>query len=371
MVWYATRINPCFQRQRVVPNKIPRSMNLSIYRIKGISELRNLRIPVTFAHHNFPFVDPAVRGHLTLGLGPIPGGILETVIAKEMRSTTPAPAQPEVKKGKRKAISQSVDEDTEYMEDVQSTEQDESSPDVPGPMVAQIPFRFRDLPRELRELVYAELLQFQDEICISDLMPSSAFISPSILKDPSAEIPISVLNIFFVDKTMYKEAGEYFFKWNKFIFYSPLQATSCFTSLSPLRKSWFRKISLWHKVGMPKEGQVHFWDIALKRLPIELPYLTDLEVVYDGELSATYNSHSLRVIPGAAQLTAMSRQGVKVKLRCNSADLELHHREIQAKPDGPLSTVAEDVNRGLRNFEAGLPYIARVPGTPITSFLPI
>ncbi|KAF1952554.1 hypothetical protein CC80DRAFT_495334 [Byssothecium circinans] len=326
MVWYGVRSDTRFQRQRQRPQDIPFSMNRVIMRIEGMNQLRALRIKeVEFVPHlysrrnRWPESIPRTSG-------PIPGGVLETVVRREMMRVQ-----------QRTAGEEDEPESMGYEHEAKRTKLniDGDSTATPVRTVAlrckevdpnekKASKTFLDLPPELRNTIYEFVFDISSPVNLSTNKPTAAYTSVGMVGIPEEEVPQTSLNVFRANKQIYAESCTYFLQKNTLIFYFPLQFLTFLEDMSDERKSWINKLSLWYKKADHQGENLSIWDLALTKLR-KLSQLKEVEIVLSDD--PEYRS-TLLYKPGtkAGQiLYDLSRKGCTITFRCPEADCFLWH----------------------------------------------
>ncbi|KAI9714316.1 MAG: hypothetical protein M1820_000277 [Bogoriella megaspora] len=218
---------------------IPEQINMKILSATGMNALRRLR-----CIKKVTFISGEKTAHREWG-GPIPGGVFETTVAREMmmsRSTN----------NKRPK---------------------------------NFKFRFMSLPPELRNRIYGFLFTFE-----GGLIPIREY--PTACKKPNniidnKKVPHSALSLLAANKQIHDEAVGIFYRTNHFIFVYPLHAISFLHSIGSERKSHIREVTIWHKNYA--EGGLESMDLLFSLIS-RLPTLKALHLVLDTWGSSPRNS---------------------------------------------------------------------------------
>ncbi|KAF2248018.1 hypothetical protein BU26DRAFT_565437 [Trematosphaeria pertusa] len=326
LVCEASRRDKGYQEVRMRPQDIGFALNLLVLRLRGIRKLRQLHIPkVTFTPRTHGGHDNSYRRRTT---GPIPGGVLETVVARDMmRSNIVTSHQLKPRKGhaagKAKVkTSQSGpagkrgQTDADVRNFLDSSTKADSSPLQPSH------FRFLDLPAELRNRVYQLLLGCHGAVSPSDRVPLSADLKDS--KSPIGEAPHSALALLETNKQIYEEAVGIYYATASFVFYYPLQSMIFLEILSDKRKSYLSSITLWYK--NQRQGRFDVVDMAILQL-LKLRNLKKLEIILDERTAHLFGTSRTFRMPGEQWLRELSKNGVAVAFRCQEADTILWHND--------------------------------------------
>ena len=219
--------------------EIPRQLNLKVLTVCGMDSLRELH-----GIRKVTFIDGAKAGNRTWG-GPIPGGILDSVVAPEMMSELKSLADQTRGKAQNDA------------------------------------FPFLRLAPELRNRIYKGLLIIPGGITPINSYPTSAASSvygSGRLKEDKRKIPQSALNLLLTNRQIHDEAFGIFYHLNHFIFFWPLHFQSFVSTLSTPRKNCIREITIWYKNH--SEGNFNSMDFTFTMLAM-IPSLKSLHVVFE------------------------------------------------------------------------------------------
>jgi hypothetical protein len=235
---------------------IDEQLNLLVLRYWGMDDLRKIRIPrVLFTSFSMGDRAPHRRWYLFRDhvSGPIPGGILQTVVAREMMGPPVAEDEGTLKRKR--------DSETDLSND--------TSPDaVPTTSDSSViqPFRLLDLPPELRNEICEPLLLIEGKINPSKRIPTTHCLSepknrkhvPRLRKGTP---PFSALALLQTNKQVMSDYRDCYYNRNHFVFYHPFQLMRFFRSISTERQEIISKITLWYSddVGM----DIHAIDLAV------------------------------------------------------------------------------------------------------------
>jgi len=325
-----------YQSQRLRPQDIPYGLNMVVLRDRGVQAIRQLRIPkVRFTPLNH------VRSEDLNGsrnIGPIPGGVLETIIAREMMGPTKPVADAPPRPPKRKAdqmvyvaaksgritarnpasMRRMVKRTKIQGNSLNTIPEPAITPTIEDPTPLQSTFRFLDLPPELRNKVYALVLSSPGPIVPSQRPPISSYVDGKPSEDPNLA-PHSTLALLQANKQINDEAVGIYYRSNAFVFFYPIHSMQFLETIGLKRRSFITNITLWYKQAY-KQGNMSFFDFAVLQLR-NLAGLEKLEIILD-EDTARHSFLGVEV-PGEQHLKEISEAGVKVTFRCPEGDVIL------------------------------------------------
>ncbi|KAF2654943.1 hypothetical protein K491DRAFT_716708 [Lophiostoma macrostomum CBS 122681] len=257
------------QRLIMPPTEIDLQLNIVVLLGSGMDSFRTIRLD----HVEFvPFHVHICPGHRT---GPIPRGILETLVAEEI-----------MQRPKKKPTA--------------------------GSLAVQ-PFRLLDLPPELRNYIYRFVLSVDGKINPIRRTPTSYIRSGLNRQRSSASAtrpgpePSSVLAFVQINRQIYEEATSYFYSVNQFVFYYPDQVLEFLRVLNPFRKDHITAVTLWY----PRTGfhEALLLESAFRELK-QLPALKKLEIILEDEPPAHLGYDLARHRPGERKLKKFVHTGV-------------------------------------------------------------
>ncbi|KAF2874556.1 hypothetical protein BDV95DRAFT_566424 [Massariosphaeria phaeospora] len=277
-------------------------MNLTVLRAKGMDALRALRIPnVLFS------TDPEDEG----GDGPIPGGILETIVAQEMMGKKDDLASTKTSR-KRKL--------TEDAEPPKKRARTTGNADTKSALTTSgKPFPLLKLSAELRNSIYEYAMTIDGPINPSKRHPTSHHRSDpprsSKNKFRPGPAPESALALLLVNKQVKNEALGIYYSNNQLEFHSPQQLETFLQSISDERKECIRKLKLYTKLSD---------DHSLEEQLLSANNLKNLEHFELGLVSYKSGEKNLMAHSRWASeqewLRKLGGRGVKVKLWSFSID---------------------------------------------------
>ncbi|OCK84070.1 hypothetical protein K432DRAFT_463249 [Lepidopterella palustris CBS 459.81] len=195
--------------------------------------------------------------------GPIPGGVLQTVVAKEMmRPKVVSPTTAEMK--------------TQSMTEVAQCREPPKG------------FRFLDLPAEIRNRIYDLVFVFHDGVNPSKRDPITHYrsgVHHKSQKFRSGPTPFSSLALLQVCRQIHDEAHGILYAKNNLIFYYPTHLHFFLCALSESRLNYIREITLWY--DNKAEGGMDTIDLTLPLLR-SLKSLKKLHIVFE-------KSHQIRL----------------------------------------------------------------------------
>ncbi|KAF2471841.1 uncharacterized protein BDR25DRAFT_354349 [Lindgomyces ingoldianus] len=234
LVEYMSNTSEGFQKCEMHPQDISFQLNLLVLRVPGMDALRAVRVPkVTFTPLIHGSKDDKVYALRTTG--PIPVGVLDTIVAKEMMR----PKDP--KRSLKRTHTP-----------VSNIAVAAIHPHAPA-------FRFLDLPAELRNQIY---------------LPTAV---PARTSPPTAN-------------TISQEATGIYYATNEFVFYYPAQLMAFIQVLGASRRAMIEKVTLWYKTQ--SQGGIETTDISLM-MAKQLSGLKELEVAVS--LDSRYYEKSRRL----------------------------------------------------------------------------
>ncbi|KAF2793885.1 hypothetical protein K505DRAFT_305038 [Melanomma pulvis-pyrius CBS 109.77] len=296
-----------FQPVDMRPQDITPQLNLLALRANHMDKLRRLRVPkITFT----PYIhgsQGSTSNQISIAsrtTGPIPGGVLETVVAKEIMQApevgTPVKKTTTIPKLERKSGSEAG-----------------ISPPIQ-------PFRILDLPAEMRNRIYRYILVLQGPINPSKRIPTTHYragtnLSSSVLyrRGPA---PCSSLALLQTNKQTYSEAVGIYYGHNSFVFYFPNQLMMFLISISEERKKYIERVTLWYK--HQSQGDIDNIDVYLVAL-MNLKNLKQLELVIDDVIVGRMTgSHGPDVrLPGESLMKEIARSGIELVVRNQAVDV--------------------------------------------------
>jgi hypothetical protein len=292
------------------PQDVAFGTNLAILGDIGVQALRQLRIP------KVRFTSLSDRPSRTSG--PVPGGVLQTVVAREMMGLTKltAGSQPQTKKRKAdetvyvvaKGGTITAREPTSIRRLVKRTKlQVDNTPHSSLAGSARLAFRLMDLLGELRNNVYSQVLKCSG--------PISRRANHRYRKGAAkAAAPHPDAAFLQVSKQIFKEAAGIYYSSNTFLFYYPEECLTFLDNISSEHKSSITSISLWYK--WKEQTNVNKFHNAVLQLS-KLTNLEKVEILLGWYFA--YREHRV-FIPARSQLMTLSEAGVKVTFRCPEAD---------------------------------------------------
>lgn len=265
--------------------------------------------------------------------GPIPGGILETQIKPKLMSPKAAKAHAIVESGS---------------------------------------LIFLSLPAEIRNRIYGLVLEINGPVHPSRKAPSSATRGKTV-QDKISHVLKSSLNLLAVNRQIHDEAVGIFYHANHLEFYYPAQLHAFLLSLSPLRQSFIRNITLHYYNN--KSGGIDLIDLTLPLLK-QLTGLRRFHLLFNKDLTnRLYSTRYLSASPyNVLKANPTTLPGVKflftlrgvtdIKLRDTALDSALEDiRERERKPDFTqnlkdrwyikLERIFEHLNAALVDAQAG------------------
>ena len=324
-----------YQPQVLRLQDIPYGLNLIVLRNRAVQKLRQLRVPKVRFTHMFHVGSSSSDLDKKRTTGPIPGGVLETIVAREMMGSTKSTADPPLLPAKRKACDTIfvarkngvvTERNQAYMRrmmkwtKIQAAEVSpppepapESSIENPVPVLST--FRFLDLPPELRNKVYSYILSHPGPINPSTRTPISSYVDGNSPTDLDQVIHPS-LALLQANKQIFDEAVGMFYFTNKFVFFYPLQCMMFLETIGLKRRSFITDITLWYKSAY-KQGNMSFFDLAVLQLR-NLAGLEKLRIILDEPTALAIDRGA--EIPGDRHIKGMSEAGVKVTFRCPEGD---------------------------------------------------
>ncbi|KAF2678320.1 hypothetical protein K458DRAFT_409060 [Lentithecium fluviatile CBS 122367] len=339
------------QVQRLRPQDISFELNRLVLRASGVQALRRLRFPkVRFT----PLIHSAtVSLDKRRNTGPVPGGVLETIVAKEMmgpgKSTiiTLLPTEPKKRKAEepvvyighkngvvkrrglaaqRKVLQRSMMRAGMHDHGYEVAGTPRAPEPAPETKAVQRFSRFLDLPPELRNRIYSFVLCGKGPINPSTRPPTSSYTDCRVPKIPT-ETPHSALALLQTNKQVFQEAVGIYYGSNAFVFYYPIQSMMFLESISGTRKSYIKNITLWYKQAY-QQGGMHFFDFALLQLS-NLLSLEHLEILLDETIARNIQRGSAK-LPGEERLRQMTKAGVTLTCRCPEGDVIIWHNYDEA-----------------------------------------
>ncbi|KAL1591745.1 hypothetical protein SLS60_011744 [Paraconiothyrium brasiliense] len=297
---------------------------LNLIMLPAVHKLRQLRFrKVTFSdmHKEIDFNyrhDGAPQNTYKWPRGPIPGGVLETLIAPEMMP----PKDPWVPPPQ--SLSKSPSQNPSQSPSRKRKREDET-PDEPNKF-----FRFLDLPNELRNHVYEDVLVQKGAINPSLRIPSSQRYYRHKWRQAPPRLP-SVLESLRVNKRIYGEAVRIYYSHNDFIFYAPTQFLGWHATIGHIQRAALERIGIWcyeHGDGGSVPAPTVFTMVMhqlktlrnLKKLTLFLPVHQASMILKDPTYLDFEHIEDLR---------ALRRRGVEIEIRCPEADRRLWVAENQ------------------------------------------
>ncbi|KAF2002003.1 hypothetical protein P154DRAFT_521444 [Amniculicola lignicola CBS 123094] len=289
-------VNHGYIKVLMCPPNIDKQLNMAILRSEGLQRLMAIKIPkVTFIPYSRDGAD-------TASTGPIPGGILETVVAKAMmtigstRSLKRA-SSVTIPSSKRIRTNEDTVASAQSMVSTQTTALDVS------------PCFFK-LPAEIRNTIYEYILAVDGKV------------NPTNLRPPVTPGKASVLCLLSVSKQIHHEAKGIFYRDNAFVFYYPAQLITFLHFISRERTNMIRDVTLWHRDD--SEGGLSIMSLQ------QLAGLRKLELVLeDSVVWPLTEYHSLRGVP---ELKSLVRNVVEFKLRNQWVDLSTYAWQCRNSP---------------------------------------
>jgi hypothetical protein len=157
------------------------------------------------------------------------------------------------------------------------------------------PFRFLDLPAELRNYIY-QLNRQRNSASATRLGPE----------------PPSVLTLVLTNKPIHQEATPYFYSKNQFVFYYPDQAIEYLDALTPSRKDHITAVTLWYPKSTYHEALL--LESALRKIK-HLKALQKLDIMLDEEPPRHLGEGLASHRPGERKLKKFVRDGVDVTIK--------------------------------------------------------
>lgn len=145
-------------------------------------------------------------------------------------------------------------------------------------------FRFKDLPAEIRNIIYSLLLVFPGPTYPSKAKPTEVTYHKHMTKARMNALPIphSTLDLLLVDKEVCNEAAGLFYHHNDLVFSYPMQMQMFLLDLGPARFASVRQLSLFH--DSKKLNGVSALDTALPQLR-HLPHLRKFHLLVPNQVS--------------------------------------------------------------------------------------
>jgi hypothetical protein len=315
-----------YRDQLLRPQDVPFELNRLVLRNEGVQALRKLRFPkVCFVSHE----DCEPTGTVTRAVtGPIPGGVLETIVAPEMMGLALPAVGPLPTKVKKTDKVAKEDEQVarKFINPTRRSRrlsEQANSQEIFPEMVSTAPshFRFLDLPPEMRNFVYSYALSLRGPTNPSRRLPTSSYVGSKARPKIARKFP-SVLALLETNKQIYKEAVGAYYAFNAFVFYYPVQSVKFLGSISRERKSHIRDVTIWYKPAS-KQGGINIFEFALLQLS-NIASLKKLRIDLD-EHTALKLFRCAWLLPGEERLRNMTEKGVEVTLRCAEGDVILWH----------------------------------------------
>ncbi|KAJ4359604.1 uncharacterized protein N0V89_000159 [Didymosphaeria variabile] len=281
------------------PQDIGFQLNLII--LPAVHELRQLRIPKvvfsdTHEHIVWKYKD-SWPDKYKVPRGPIPGGVLETLIAPEMMQS---------RKPSRKR------------------KREEKTPPNPKKYL-----KILDFPPELRNRVYEQLLVQKGAVNPSLRIPSShRYYRHKRLHVPPP-IP-SVLAFLRFNKQIYAEASKIYYSHNDFIFYAPTQFLAFYAAIGHVQRSSLESIGIWcYQYSDAPIPATTVIGLVMQQLQT-LPHLKKLKLFLPlNEDSLTLKDPTYLDWEHLDDLRALRRRGVKIEVSCPRADRILWVKQNQ------------------------------------------
>jgi hypothetical protein len=365
-----------FKRIDMRPRDVTPQLNLLVLRANHMDKLRQIRVPkMTFT----PMIHGS-RGRTNLAsikrtTGPIRGGVLEKVVAKEIMQPqdpiTSANQVTTIKKSgsmlKRKAIVESDDEykpsnrgqaskrartgtrttparavkatkvmtgssvtsssdmdvDSELGSevDVDVEGEHESNTESGSESESHLPtFRILNLPAELRNKIYHCVFVHKGSINPSRRIPTTHHRAGATLAERSlyrsGVAPYSCLALLQTNKQVYVEAKGIFYAQNSFVFYYPNQLMMFMYSIREERRQYIERVTLWYKNQL--QGDIDSIDTNLAAL-MQLKNLKRFELVLDDSVTESLVIPGIR-FPGQDMLKEMAKEGLEIMVRSQALD---------------------------------------------------
>jgi hypothetical protein len=363
-----------FKRIEMRPHDVTPQLNLLVLRANHMDKLRQIRVPKMI----FTPMIHGSRGRANIAsieraTGPIRGGVLEKVVAKEIMQpqdpVTSANQTTTTKKAgsmlKRKAL---VDSDDEYKPsnrgqaskcartgtrttparavkavkvttgepvtswsdmDMESELGSEVDVDVEGEHKSNtkaesdshLPtFRILDLPAELRNKIYHCILVHRGSINPSRRTPTTHHRAGATLAERSlyrsGVAPSSCLALLQTNKQVYAEAKGIFYAQNSFVFYYPNQLMLFMYSIREERRQYIERVSLWYKNQL--QGDIDSIDTNLAAL-MQLKNLKRFELVLDDSVTDSLAIPGIS-FPGEDMLKEIAKGGLEIVVRSQALD---------------------------------------------------
>ncbi|KAK5152789.1 hypothetical protein LTR04_006318 [Oleoguttula sp. CCFEE 6159] len=185
--------------------EITPQINLKVLLFTGMDALRELK------HIRLVEFIRDTRSAAGVLSGPIPGGVLETMVAPCMMAT-------------RELLL------------------------FQARISAGPPFPFQKLPPELRNHIYAMVLHFDGGVVPSKRTPTSCFLSGGRRKGQERKPgprPPSVLSLFATNKAIYQESAHLFYSKNHLIFRDLKDLVDFLHETSEFRRNYIEELTVW------------------------------------------------------------------------------------------------------------------------------
>ncbi|TKA75452.1 hypothetical protein B0A49_05709 [Cryomyces minteri] len=188
-------------------DEITPQINLKVLLFTGMDALREIK------HIRLVKFVRDTRSAPDVVSGPIPGGVLETMVAPCMMAT-------------RELLL------------------------FQARISAGPPFPFQELPPELRNHIYAMVLHVDGGVAPSKQTPTSCFLSGSrrrsFQRKPGPSPP-SVLSIFATSRAIYRESAHLFYSKNHLIFRDAKDLVDFLNETSEFRRNYIEEVTVWYR----------------------------------------------------------------------------------------------------------------------------
>ncbi|KAF2642533.1 hypothetical protein P280DRAFT_547994 [Massarina eburnea CBS 473.64] len=292
------------------------TLNRVVLRRKGMDKLREVYVPqVKFTRLMHGSLGP--KRILAVCSGPIPGGVLETIVAKDMM--TPSSEK----------LPQSSKPTSRVLPTPNFPEKDISHPASRTPPMAKF---LEKLHPELRNMVYTELFTSEGGVIVpSPLPPTSTYVNGSRGKKSA---PHSVLALLETNKQIFEEAVGLYYSQNRFVFYYVSQMIAFLKHLTKQRQNYLFHITLWHT------------NLDIQTFPESIPYLLalpqlkNLDLFIRNDVAFRAGEGQYQGLAGENGLAELVSRGVKLTIKCDSASRSIWTRDriIESLPPGITTT---------------------------------